>query len=283
MRKWSKSGEKKKTTQTAGGYVNPPALPASKPVKMQRWNDGMPWIFVSNGFPPLCELGYVQRRALEISFYEFPAILLKCSDDDSDAPVETLSWTMSVGDPPKLASSSSYANTHGCSDSVSGPKPYFWGFGKWLMMFGRTQTPVSRVKVRCDPPLNLDLHPSWHVLASGSILQHIVCSSHLKARRWLEVAGTSSPYPKGHTSRVWTGGIRGKRICEQLWGEDCCCSGRSGSTMASRRGNVGQSLDTRHTAQLANEGKSSLASTCFYCRWDTRPPDRTPSFCRNLH
>lgn len=58
-------------------------------------------------------------------------------------------------------------------------------FRKWLMMFGGTQTPVSRVEVRCDPPLNLDLHPSWHFPASGSILQHIVCSSHLKQRRWL--------------------------------------------------------------------------------------------------
>lgn len=120
-------------------------------------------------------------------------------------PLKRAVQTASVGDPPTLASSSSYANTHGCSDTVSSPKPYFLGFGKWLMMFGGTQTPVSRVKVRCDPPLNLDLHPSWHVLASGSILQHIVCSSHLKGRRWLEVAGTSSPYPKGHTSRVWMG------------------------------------------------------------------------------
>lgn len=81
---------------------------------------------------------------------------------------------------------------------------------------------VSWVKVRCDPPLNLDLHPSWRFLASESILQLIVCSSHLKECRWLWVAGTSSPYPKGHTSCIWMG-IHGRTICEQLWREEGGC------------------------------------------------------------
>lgn len=81
---------------------------------------------------------------------------------------------------------------------------------------------ISWVKVRCDPPLNLDLHPSWHFLTSESILQLIVCSSHLKECRWLWVAGTSLPCPKGHTSCIWMG-IHGKRLCEQLWREEGGC------------------------------------------------------------
>lgn len=81
---------------------------------------------------------------------------------------------------------------------------------------------VSGLKVRCDPPLNLDLHPSRHFLASESILQLIVCSSHLKERRWLWAAGTSFSYPKGHPSCIWMG-IHGKTIWEQLWREEGGC------------------------------------------------------------
>lgn len=81
---------------------------------------------------------------------------------------------------------------------------------------------VSGVKVRCDPPLNLDLHSSRHFLASESILQLIVCSSHRKERRWLRAAGTSLPSPKGRTSCLWMG-IHGRRMWEQLWREEGGC------------------------------------------------------------
>lgn len=47
---------------------------------------------------------------------------LKCRDDNSNAQAEKHCLT-SAGDPPKLISSSSYANTHDGSDSVSSPKP----------------------------------------------------------------------------------------------------------------------------------------------------------------
>lgn len=91
VRRNGRSLGKKKTPRGQREDTSTRRPPSKQTSKMQRWNDGMPWISVSNGSPPLCELGYVQRRALEISFYEFPAIRLKCRDDYSDAPVETRS------------------------------------------------------------------------------------------------------------------------------------------------------------------------------------------------
>lgn len=81
-------------------------------------------ILVSNGLPPLRDLSDVQEGALEISFCELPAVrpTLYCRDNSSTAQAETHCLT-SAGDPPKLISSSSYANTHDSSDSVSSPKP----------------------------------------------------------------------------------------------------------------------------------------------------------------
>lgn len=90
---------------------------------MQRRREGMHRILVSNGLPPLPDLGDVQEGAVEMSFYALPAVrpTLYCRDNWS-AQAEPHCLT-SAGDPPKLISSSSYANAHDSSDSVSSPKP----------------------------------------------------------------------------------------------------------------------------------------------------------------